>query len=86
MRVRKGEAWPRRQTSWCRYELWRDGRLVQAELEPFTLQIWDLDEFDDLLQEAGLTTVAVHADYKVGQSPTAGTGVWTFEATNRAGR
>ncbi|CUU59098.1 Methyltransferase domain-containing protein [Parafrankia irregularis] len=74
---------PRCQISWCRYELWRDGRLVQAELEPFTLQIWDLDEFDDLLQEAGLTTVAVHADYKVGQSPTADTEVWTFEATNR---
>lgn len=58
---------------------------MQAELEPFTLQIWNLDEFDDLLQEACFTTVAVYADYKVGQSPTADTGVWTFEATNRAG-
>lgn len=72
---------PRCVTSWCRYELWRDGQLVQSELEPFTLQTYDLDEFAGLLQETGFATVAVHADYQAGRHPTPETRVWTFEAT-----
>jgi SAM-dependent methyltransferase len=68
-------------TSWGRYELWRDGRLIQSELEPFTLQMYDLDEFADLLHDAGFATIAVHADYQAGQRPSTDSRVWTFEAT-----
>ncbi len=69
------------QLTWGRYELWREGRLVRTELEPFTLQRYDLDEFTGLLRAAGFTTITVHADYQAGQPPTAQTRVWTIEAT-----
>ncbi|WP_018502460.1 class I SAM-dependent methyltransferase [Parafrankia discariae] len=66
---------------WSRYELWRERRLVETELELFTLQMWELDEFSALLDEAGFGSVAVHADYTAARPPRADTAVWTFEAT-----
>ncbi|MEX5631774.1 hypothetical protein [Parafrankia sp. FMc2] len=55
-------------------------RLVHSELEPFNLQMYGLDEFTALLHEAGFAAVTVHADYQVGQPPTAHTRVQTLEA------
>jgi SAM-dependent methyltransferase len=69
--------------SWGRYELWRDGTLVHSELEPFTLQMYDLDEFTELLHEAGFATVTVHADYQPGRRPTELSKMWTLEAAVR---
>ncbi|CAO5183066.1 Methyltransferase type 11 [Frankia sp. AiPs1] len=75
------DAGDRCQTSWCRYELWRDGVLVHTELEPFTLQRYDLAEFATLLGDAGFTDITIHSDYQAGQFPTTASKVWTFEAT-----
>jgi len=69
------------QTTWLRYERWRDGRLVETELQNFSLQRYDLDGFAALLREAGFTAVTVHADYQAGLSPTPDSQVWTLEAT-----
>ncbi|MDT3445086.1 MULTISPECIES: class I SAM-dependent methyltransferase [unclassified Pseudofrankia] len=68
-------------SSWLRYERWRDGRLVETELQNFSLQRYDLDGFAALLREAGFTAVTVHADYQAGLSPTPDSHVWTFVAT-----
>lgn len=67
-------------TGWGRYELWREGRLVTAELEPFTLQIHTLDGFTTLLRAAGFTDITIHADYQPGQPPGPDSQIWTFEA------
>jgi hypothetical protein len=70
-------------STWLRYELWRDGRLVDAELQKFDLQIYQLDELTDLLRETGFAVTAVHADYQAGRPPTAEARQWTIEATAR---
>jgi SAM-dependent methyltransferase len=70
-------------STWLRYELWRGGRLVDAELQKFDLQIYQLDELTDLLGEAGFAVTAVHADYEAGRPPTAEAKVWTIEAAAR---
>lgn len=67
--------------TWLRYERWRDGRLVETELQHFRLQRHDLDGFAALLREVGFTAVAVHADYQAGLPPTPDSQVWTFVAT-----
>ncbi|ONH25991.1 class I SAM-dependent methyltransferase [Pseudofrankia asymbiotica] len=68
-------------SSWLRYERWRDGRLVETELQHFRLQRYGLDGFAALLRETGFTAITVHADYQVGLPPTPDSQVWTFEAT-----
>ncbi|CAJ63085.1 MULTISPECIES: class I SAM-dependent methyltransferase [Frankia] len=70
-------------STWLRYELWRDGRLVDAELQKFDLQIYQLDELAGLLREAGFTVTAVHADYEAGRPASADARQWTIEATAR---
>lgn len=66
--------------TWGRYELWHQGRLVLTELEPFTLQWYEVDEFTIMLDKAGFTEVVVHADYQKGSLPTRDSRIWTFEA------
>ncbi|WP_035920492.1 hypothetical protein [Frankia sp. QA3] len=59
------------------------GRLLDAELQKFDLQIYQLDELTGLLREVGFTVTAVHADYEAGRPPTADALQWTIEATAR---
>ena len=49
-----------------RYERWRDGRLVESELEVMAFRIWGLKEFELALQAAGFTDITVGADYRMG--------------------
>ena len=67
-------------TRLLRYEKWRDGGLVTAELEPFRLQHWSLPEFRQLLASAGFTSISVTADYQDDRPPGPGSDRWTFHA------
>jgi SAM-dependent methyltransferase len=63
-----------------RYERWRDGRLVEAELDPMAQRYWGLEEFALALGAAGFTDVSVTGGYAHGRSPRAADRVLTFEA------
>ncbi|HSK25383.1 MAG TPA: hypothetical protein VK894_00555, partial [Jiangellales bacterium] len=70
-----------RTTELVRYEKWRDGELVAAELHPFVLQHWALDAFAALLTEAGFTDLTVTANYRRDRRPGPRDDDWTFHAT-----
>lgn len=67
-------------TRFLRYEKWREGGLLAAELQIFTLQHWSLPEFAQLLTEAGFTGIRVTADYRDEDKPGPDSDDWTFHA------
>jgi SAM-dependent methyltransferase len=67
-------------TSLLRYEKWRDGGLIDTELQRFRLQYWSLTEFERLLADAGFTDISVTADYRDDHRPRPDSEVWTFHA------
>ncbi|CAD5109076.1 class I SAM-dependent methyltransferase [Zestomonas carbonaria] len=66
--------------SYLRYEHWRQGRLVSAELERFSLRWWGVAEFELLLRQEGFGDIRVFADYQPDQAPTKDSGMIGFEA------
>ena len=50
--------------SHLRYERWRDGRLIDAQLEPMRQRFWGLKEFEMALGCAGFADVAVFGGHK----------------------
>ncbi|WP_223702321.1 class I SAM-dependent methyltransferase [Sutcliffiella deserti] len=63
-----------------RYEKWRNGALIQTELEPFTLRWYGVEEFKMVLEQTGFEDIVISADYKFGEYPTTANQVITFEA------
>ncbi|HLR72443.1 MAG TPA: methyltransferase domain-containing protein [Pseudogracilibacillus sp.] len=63
-----------------RYEKWRNGELIQTELERFPLRWYGVEEFKLLLEQVGFENIVISADYKYGQYPTKSTQTITFEA------
>lgn len=63
-----------------RYEKWRDGELIQTELEQFPLRWYGVEEFKMLLEQVGFGDVEISADYKYGQYPIQPEQTITFEA------
>ena len=66
--------------SHLRYEHWRDGKLIQAELDLFSLRWWGLAEFFFALQAAGFTDITVSGGYRHGQVPHKNDEIISFEA------
>lgn len=62
-----------------RYERWRDGRLVESELEPMRQRYWGLEEFALALKAAGFAEVSVTGGY-ARRPPRSNDRVLTFEA------
>ncbi|WP_085994189.1 class I SAM-dependent methyltransferase [Oceanobacillus senegalensis] len=63
-----------------RYEKWRNGLLLQTELECFPLRWYGVEEFKMLLEQIGFEDIVVSADYQYGQYPTKANQTITFEA------
>lgn len=63
-----------------RYEKWRNGTLIQTELERFPLRWYGVEEFKLILQEIGFEDIIISADYKLGQYPVNTDQLITFEA------
>lgn len=63
-----------------RYEKWRDGVLVQTELERFPLRWYGVEEFRSVLESIGFKDIVISSDYKLGRYPTASEDIITFEA------
>ena len=67
--------------SQLRYELWRDGTLVQSELDRFALRFWGNYEIELALRLAGFDQVELIADYTTGASVSAESSMVTVVAT-----
>ncbi|WP_313152292.1 class I SAM-dependent methyltransferase [Lacrimispora sp.] len=63
-----------------RYEKWRDGVLVQTELEYFPLRWYGVEEFRSVLESTGFKDIVISSDYKLGRYPSASEDIITFEA------
>jgi SAM-dependent methyltransferase len=64
----------------CRYERWRDHKLVESELEPMAQRLWGLEEFRLALAATGFGDIEVTGDYRPGQPLQPRAGTLTFEA------
>jgi len=63
-----------------RYEKWRDGVLIQTELECFPLRWYGVEEFKLILESTGFKDIIISANYKFGQYPSNSEEMITFEA------
>ncbi|OIJ12844.1 SAM-dependent methyltransferase [Anaerobacillus arseniciselenatis] len=63
-----------------RYEKWRNGNLIQTELERFPLRWYGVEEFKMLLESIGFDQIVISADYNYGQYPVNKEQTITFEA------
>ena len=66
--------------SHMRYEKWREGELLQTEMQRFALRWYGLEEFELVLKSLGFTDVVVSADYEYGKRPSSAEQTFTFEA------
>ncbi|QDX94413.1 class I SAM-dependent methyltransferase [Brevibacillus laterosporus] len=63
-----------------RYEKWRNGTLLETELERFPLRWYGVEEFRMILEKIGFEQIIISADYQFGVYPTKETQTITFEA------
>lgn len=63
-----------------RYDHWRDGRLLESELDLFRLRWWGVEEFSLVLRDAGFADVVVSGNYEHGRQPRNGDDSISFEA------
>jgi len=63
-----------------RYEKWRDGVLVQTELECFPLRWYGVEEFKLILESTGFKDIIISANYKFGKYPSNAEEMIAFEA------
>ncbi|GKW47073.1 class I SAM-dependent methyltransferase [Planococcus sp. NCCP-2050] len=63
-----------------RYERWRDGKLVESELERMPIRWYGVEEFKAVLEKIGFTGITVSANYQYGEKPTNGNQLLSFEA------
>ena len=63
-----------------RYEKWRNGTLIQTELEHFPLRWYGVEEFKLILEEIGFENIIISSDYNYGQYPEKSGQAITFEA------
>lgn len=64
-----------------RYEKWRNGSLIQTELELFPLRWYGVEELKMILKKIGFNNIIISADYQYEKYPTNGNQTITFEAT-----
>lgn len=69
----------RAETSY-RYERWRDGTLVETQIDVMAQRYWGLEEFRLTLLAAGFRDVSVTGGYDRSRGPRQADRVWTFEA------
>lgn len=63
-----------------RYEKWREGVLIQTELERFPLRWYGLEEFKLILESTGFKDIEISSNYKFRQYPSNAEEIITFEA------
>lgn len=63
-----------------RYERWKRGKLLDAELERFAMRWYGVEEFRTILENHGFRDIVISADYAHGKYPNSPKQSITFEA------
>lgn len=63
-----------------RYEKWKDGNLIETELERFPLRWYGIEEFKLILEQIGFEDITISADYNYLHYPTNSKQMISFEA------
>lgn len=66
--------------SYLKYEKWRNGTLVQTELQRFALRWYGVEEFKYVLESVGFSNVIVFADFDDEKKPTGGNQRFIYQA------
>ncbi|WP_028545563.1 class I SAM-dependent methyltransferase [Paenibacillus taiwanensis] len=69
--------------SYIKYEKWRQGRLIETEMQRFALRWYGVEEFKLILERIGFSDVTCSADYVYGKQPTQADQIITFEAIRK---
>ncbi|MGM0884893.1 MAG: class I SAM-dependent methyltransferase [Bacillota bacterium] len=69
--------------SYLKYEKWRNGSLIQTELQRFAVRWYGIDEFKLILESVGFSDVVVSADFEYGKKPTNGKQKYIYEAIKK---
>jgi ubiquinone/menaquinone biosynthesis C-methylase UbiE len=69
--------------SYLKYEKWRNGALIQTELQRFALRWYGIEEFKLILESIGFSDVVVSADFEFGEQPTNKNQNFVYEATRQ---
>jgi len=67
-------------TTLIKYEKWKDGKLIDTELQEFCLRWYGVEEFTLLLKDIGFTNITCSSNYAYGKFPTHSNEIITFEA------
>ncbi|WP_284140684.1 MULTISPECIES: class I SAM-dependent methyltransferase [unclassified Virgibacillus] len=65
--------------SYLKYEKWRNGKRIDAELQRFLLRWYGVEEFTLLLEKVGFSNITCSAEYSYKKRPTKDTRIITFE-------
>ncbi|PWW06524.1 hypothetical protein DFQ01_103428 [Paenibacillus cellulosilyticus] len=69
--------------SLIKYEKWRNGALLQTELQRFALRWYGVEEFKLVLESIGFSDVVVSADFEYGKAPANGKQKFVYEAVRK---
>lgn len=70
--------------SLLKYEKWKEGDLIQTELQRLPLSWYGNEEFILLLEKLGYQNITISADYKFKRKPVSAGQMITYEATKSA--
>lgn len=68
---------------YLKYEKWRDGSLIQTELQRLAMRWYGVEEFKFILENIGFSDISVSADFEYGKQPSHGKQVFVYEATKK---
>ncbi|OPA77399.1 SAM-dependent methyltransferase [Paenibacillus selenitireducens] len=71
------------QVNHLKYEKWRNGTLIQTELQRFALRWYGVEEFKYILERIGFTDIRISADFEDGKQPTNGNQTYVYQATKK---
>ena len=69
--------------SYLKYEKWRQGKLIQSELQRLPMRWYGMEEMKFILENNGFTDITCSADYVYQSQPTNGSDIITFEAVRK---
>lgn len=69
--------------SYLKYEKWRQGKLVETELQRFAMRWYGIEEFKLVLESIGFSEITCSSDYDYEKQPTNASQIITFEAVRR---
>lgn len=69
--------------TYLKYEKWRNGTLIQTELQRFALRWYGVEEFKLVLESIGFSDVVISADFEYGKAPTNANQKFVYEAIRK---